>query len=74
MGQLLATGRVRPPAGLVEQAWEAVRTGLPGTTAADAARAAAGWRRWALLTDSAGRRVADVMVRAWQLAAEEGRR
>lgn len=74
MGQQLATGTVRPPAGLAEQAWTVVRTGLPRTTPAEAARAAAAWQRWALLTDGAGRRVADVMVRAWQLAAEEGRR
>ncbi|QYN38298.1 dynamin family protein [Pseudonocardia sp. DSM 110487] len=74
MGQQLATGRVRPPAGLVDEAWRAVRTGLPGATSGEAARAAGEWKRWALLTDGAGRRMADVMVRAWQLAAEEGRR
>jgi dynamin family protein len=74
MGQQLATGEVRPPAGLIEQAWITVQTGLPHSTRAEAARAAAEWRRWALLTDSAGQRLAHVMVRAWQLAAEEGSR
>jgi hypothetical protein len=74
MRQQLATGEVRPPAGLVEQAWITVQTGLPGSTRAEAARAAAEWRRWALLTDGAGQRLARVMVRAWQLAAEEGSR
>ncbi|WP_214406935.1 dynamin family protein [Pseudonocardia lacus] len=70
----LAAGEVRPPAGLVEQAWAAVRTGLPPTSRAEAARAAAEWKRWALLTDGAGQGLARAMVRAWQLAAEEGAR
>ncbi|TWF79788.1 dynamin family protein [Pseudonocardia hierapolitana] len=70
MGRQLATGEVKPPAGLVEQAWITVQTGLPRTTKAEASRAAAEWKRWAELTDSAGQRLARVMVRAWQLAAE----
>jgi Dynamin family len=73
VAQQLATGAVTPPAGLVEQAWIAVQTGLPPTQRAEAARAAAAWRHWALLTDSAGQRVARVMVRAWQLAVDEDR-
>jgi hypothetical protein len=70
MGRQLATGEVKPPAGLIEQAWITVQTGLPRTTKAEAARAAAEWKQWAELTDGAGQRLARVMVRAWQLAAE----
>ena len=71
MGQQLAKGRVRPPSGLVEQAWITVQTGLPPATAAEARAAIAAWKEWALLTDSAGRRVAWVMERAWIRARQE---
>jgi hypothetical protein len=68
LAQQLAKGQVRPPKGLVEQAWITVQTGLPAATPAQAARAAAEWRDWAALADGEGRRLARVMVRAWQLA------
>jgi hypothetical protein len=68
LAQQLAKGQVRPPKGLVEQAWITVQTGLPAATPAQAARAAAEWRDWAALSDGEGRRLARVMVRAWQLS------
>lgn len=70
MAQYLAQNRVRPPAGLAEEAWIAVTTGLPGVNAREAALRAAAWREWAALTDSVGQWVARIMVRAWQLAVE----
>jgi hypothetical protein len=74
VAQQLASGAVTPPAGLVEQAWIAVQTGLPRTSRREAARASAAWKQWALLADGAGQRLARVMVRAWQLAAAEDRK
>jgi hypothetical protein len=74
MGQLLAKGVVRPPRGLVEQAWITVQTGLPPASALEARRAVAAWREWALVTDSAGRRVAWVMERAWVRAVQDHNR
>jgi predicted GTPase len=66
----LASGRVRPPAGLVEQAWIVLSTGLPAVTGQEAARRVREWREWSLLTDGEGQSFARVMVRAWQLAAQ----
>jgi hypothetical protein len=68
MAQYLAHGRVRPPAGLAEEAWIAVTTGLDPASPREAARHAAAWREWAALTDSVGQWTARTMVRAWQLA------
>jgi hypothetical protein len=73
VAQQLATGAVTPPPGLVEEAWIAVQAGLPTTSRREAARRVAAWRRWALLADGAGQRLARVMERAWQLAAEDRR-
>jgi Dynamin family len=68
MAQYLAHNRVRPPAGLAEEAWIAVTTGLPRVSAREGAARAAAWREWATLTDGMGQWVARTMVRAWQLA------
>lgn len=68
MAQYLARNRVRPPAGLAEEAWIAVTMGLPKVSSRQAADHAAAWRGWAALTDSLGQEVARTMVRAWQLA------
>ena len=74
LAKLLASGDVTLPPGLAEQAWILISTGLPVVSGAEAMRRAAEWREWAGLTDGAGRLVARVMVRAWQLAARgEGR-
>lgn len=73
MALLLSSGRARPPAGFVEQAWVVVTTGLAAAEPAEAARHAADWREWAAVTDSAGRFVATVMIRAWRLAATRER-
>ncbi|BBH69571.1 isoniazid inducible gene protein IniC [Actinoplanes sp. OR16] len=70
----LASGRVTPPPGLAEHAWIAVTVGLSPVRAKEAAAHVAQWRHWASLTDTAGRSVARVMIRAWQLAADAGRR
>jgi hypothetical protein len=72
MAQYLASNRVRPPAGLAEEAWIAVTTGLPQVTPREAAIRAAAWREWAGLTDAVGLWVARIMVRAWQLAVRGG--
>ena len=75
VAQQLAAGRVRPPARLRKQAWLAARNGgLPACSRTEAARAAGDWKSWAMLTDGAGQRVAQVMVRAWALAATGARR
>ncbi|OLE23959.1 MAG: hypothetical protein AUG49_14675 [Catenulispora sp. 13_1_20CM_3_70_7] len=68
----LASGQVRPPSGLADQAWVLVTMGLSAVSTREAARNVAAWRDWAALTDGAGRSVARVMVRAWQLAASNG--
>ena len=70
LARQLASGRVRPPAGLVEQAWIVLSTGLPAVTGQEAARRVREWREWSLLTDGEGQSFARVMVRAWQLAAQ----
>ncbi|WP_125727169.1 dynamin family protein [Kibdelosporangium aridum] len=71
MGQVLAQGRVRLPAGLAQQAWIVVTTGPSQLDASMAAREVAAWREWAALSDSSGRFIAWTMVRAWRLAAAE---
>ncbi|WP_250037641.1 dynamin family protein [Paractinoplanes maris] len=70
----LASGRVKPPPGLAEQAWVAVTVGLAPVRPKEAAMHVAQWRSWSSLTDNAGRAVARVMIRAWQLATDVGRR
>jgi hypothetical protein len=71
LSRMLVTGDVRPPKGLVEQAWIAVQTGLSATSRKQAAAEAMAWRSWSQVTDSQGQLFARVMVRAWQLAAGE---
>jgi Dynamin family len=80
MAQLLATRSSTPPPVLQEQAQQAISTWLtdpPGhrrrASRAEAIQAVREWRAWQQLTDLAGRRVAEVMVRAWQLSTEEAR-
>jgi hypothetical protein len=77
MARLLAFDHVSPPAGLREQTRRSIDFWLnpesaarPRASNAQAAAAVRDWRRWAQLTDLAGRSVAQVMVRDWQLAAE----
>jgi hypothetical protein len=74
IGRQLASGRVKPPPGLAEQAWVAVTVGLSPVRPREAAARIAEWRYWSSFTDNAGRAVVRIMVRAWQLAAGEGRR
>ena len=74
VARLLASGQVQPPAGLVEQAWIVVTSGVPAASPRDAAAAATAWREWMMLTDGEGQRVARIMIRAWQLAASGGER
>jgi len=80
MAQLLATRSIAPPPSLQKQAQEAISTWLTATSGhrrrpsrTEAMQAVREWRAWQQLTDLAGRRVADVMVRAWQLSTEEAR-
>jgi hypothetical protein len=73
MGRILAQGTVRPPSGLIEQAWITVQDGVPADAADHAREYIRRWREWGSLTDSAGRRVAQVMVRALQLASSDRR-
>ena len=74
VGRQLASGRVKPPSGLAEQAWVAVTVGISAVRPKEAAARIAEWRYWSSFTDNAGRAVARIMVRAWQLAADAGRR
>jgi hypothetical protein len=69
LARLLATGRVKPPPALADQAWILLSTGLPRISGREAARRARDWRDWAMVTNLEGQSVARVMVRAWQLAA-----
>jgi hypothetical protein len=71
--QQLATGAVAPPDELAEQVRSAVRSGLPHLSYRKASDEAAAWKSWAWATDAAGQRLAQVMVRAWDLAAEDRR-
>ena len=75
ISQQIAMGQVRPPARLRVQVWLAARNGgLPACSPAEAARGAGEWKSWAMLVDAAGQQVAQVMVRAWALAATGARR
>jgi hypothetical protein len=69
LAKLLASGRVKPPEGLADQAWILLSTGLARVSSQDAARRAREWREWSMLTNLEGQAVARVMVRAWALAA-----
>ncbi len=69
IGRVLAQGSVRPPPGLIEQAWTAVQSGLAPMSNREAIRDTRAWRSWSNVTDSAGQAVARVMVRAIQRAA-----
>lgn len=71
LSKALVSGDVRPPQGLIEQAWIAVQSGLRPGSASEASREAAQWRMWARTTDVRGQRFAQIMIRAWQLAARE---
>jgi hypothetical protein len=70
----VASGRVCPPATLAAQVAAAAVGPLPGTDRAAAAEHAAAWRSWRMFADGPGQHTADVMVRAWQLAASRGPR
>jgi hypothetical protein len=75
VAQQVSAGRVRLPLRLRQQVWLAARNGgLPACSPAEAARATGDWRSWAMLADGAGQQVAQVMVRAWALAATGARR
>lgn len=69
--QQLATGAVVPPDELAEEVRTAARSGLPRTSCREASDEAVAWKRWERVTDAAGQRLARVMVRAWNLAAED---
>ena len=70
LAKLLASGRVKPPSGLADEAWILLSTGLPPVSGQEAARKARDWREWATLANLDGQSVARVMVRAWQLVAQ----
>jgi len=70
LAKLLASGRVKPPPTLADQAWILLSTGLPRVSGQEAASRAREWREWAMLTNLEGQSVARVMVRAWQLASQ----
>jgi hypothetical protein len=72
LAKLLASGRVKPPASLADEAWILLSTGLPSVSGQEAAGKARQWREWAMLTNLEAQAVARVMVRAWQLAALGG--
>ena len=70
LAKALASGRVKPPPALADQAWILLSTGLPRVSGQEAAGKAREWREWAMLTNLEGKSVARVMVRAWQLASQ----
>jgi hypothetical protein len=70
LARLLASGQVKPPQALADQAWTLATTGLPRVSGNQAAAMARDWREWAVLTDGEGQSVARIMVQAWQLAAQ----
>jgi hypothetical protein len=70
LAKMLASGRVRPPSVLADQAWILLSTGLPSVSGQEAANRAREWREWAMLTNLEGQSLARVMVRAWHLAAQ----
>jgi GTP-binding protein EngB required for normal cell division len=66
---LVTGGRVQLPDDLDREFIEACSpAGLPAVPAAEAARRAGEWTAWAMFVPEAGRRVAEVMVRAWHVA------
>lgn len=69
--KLLASGRVEPPPELADQVWILRSMGLPHSSPVEAARWAGEWREWAVHTNLEGKSVARIMVRAWQLAAQD---
>jgi hypothetical protein len=71
MAQALAAGEVMLPPQLRDQVRRAVQTGLSPATSAEAAREAGRWRAFEHVADADGRRIARVMVRAWQIAADK---
>ena len=71
LAKVLAAGRVKPPPALADQAWILLSTGLPCVSGREAASRVREWREWAMLTNLDGQSVARVMVRAWQLAAQQ---
>lgn len=70
LAKLLASGRLKLPSALADQAWILLSTGLPNVSGQEAANRVREWRDWAMLTDGEGQSVMRVMVRAWQLAAQ----
>lgn len=72
VARLLATGHVKLPSGLAEQAWIAITSGVPAMSEQEAAATATRWREWMLVADGEGQRVARIMIRACQLATEGG--
>jgi Dynamin family len=70
LAQVLASGRVKPPPALADQAWILLSTGLPRVSGREAASRAREWREWAMLTNLEGQAVARVMVRAWALVSQ----
>jgi hypothetical protein len=70
LARLLASGKVKPPPGLADQAWTLVSTGLPHVSGHEAANRVREWRGWAMLADGEGQSFARIMVQAWQLAAQ----
>jgi hypothetical protein len=69
LAKLLASGQVKPPPALADQAWILLTTGLSRVSGQEAASKVREWREWARLTNLEGQSVARVMVRAWELAA-----
>jgi hypothetical protein len=70
LAKLLASGQVKPPLALADQAWILLSTGLPRVSGQEAANRAREWREWAMVTNLEGQSMARVMVRAWELAAQ----
>jgi hypothetical protein len=68
----VASGRVRPPGALASEVAAAAAGALGSVDRSTAVERAGAWRSWKLFADGAGQHVADVMIRAWQLAARSG--
>lgn len=67
---VVSSGRVSLPTPLADQLADACAPGGPGVAdGATVSARIAEWKRWALLTSEAGRRVADAMVEALQAQA-----
>ena len=54
LAKLLASGRVKPPLALADQAWILLSTGLPRVSRQEAASRVREWREWAMLTNLEG--------------------